>query len=223
MVELYYSRRTTSGSGSGSPGARGGSWGLPRAGRPGSTWGTRHSVMNSCTRCKLLSSCRRRGVDQPLILDQALGGRPAQLWVAKGNARARRFYDLTDSRPTRTARRSGPRRTGRDTHGAMRAGQIPTVPISVIVRRRRKWLRPIAATGCWPPHPQQVHDSPPVVAGGVRPRLVPCDFKTATVLEVRLYAACQATRWRRRSSLSSQLGGRECRRGSGGGDRLGWC
>jgi ribosomal protein S18 acetylase RimI-like enzyme len=31
------------------------------------------------------------GVGQAL-LDRALGGRPAQLWVAKENGRARRFY-----------------------------------------------------------------------------------------------------------------------------------
>jgi ribosomal protein S18 acetylase RimI-like enzyme len=39
----------------------------------------------------VLSSCYGHGVGQAL-LDQALGGRPAQLWVAKDNARARRFY-----------------------------------------------------------------------------------------------------------------------------------
>ncbi len=33
-----------------------------------------------------------RGVGQSL-LDQCLSGRPAQLWVAKDNARARRFYE----------------------------------------------------------------------------------------------------------------------------------
>jgi ribosomal protein S18 acetylase RimI-like enzyme len=40
----------------------------------------------------VLSSCYGHGVGQAL-LDQALRGRPAQLWVAKDNARARRFYD----------------------------------------------------------------------------------------------------------------------------------
>jgi ribosomal protein S18 acetylase RimI-like enzyme len=40
----------------------------------------------------VLSSCYGHGVGQAL-LDQALGERPAQLWVAKDNARARRFYE----------------------------------------------------------------------------------------------------------------------------------
>lgn len=40
----------------------------------------------------VLSSCHGHGVGQAL-LDQALGERPAQLWVAKDNARARRFYE----------------------------------------------------------------------------------------------------------------------------------
>lgn len=40
----------------------------------------------------VLSSSYGHGVGQAL-LDQALSGRPAQLWVAKDNARARRFYD----------------------------------------------------------------------------------------------------------------------------------
>ena len=39
----------------------------------------------------VLSSCYGHGVGQAL-LDQALSERPAQLWVAKANARARRFY-----------------------------------------------------------------------------------------------------------------------------------
>lgn len=39
----------------------------------------------------VLSSCYGLGVGQAL-LDEALGERPAQLWVAKDNARARRFY-----------------------------------------------------------------------------------------------------------------------------------
>lgn len=39
----------------------------------------------------VLSICYGHGVGQAL-LDQALSGRPAQLWVAKDNARARRFY-----------------------------------------------------------------------------------------------------------------------------------
>ncbi|GAA2153981.1 acetyltransferase (GNAT) family protein [Humibacillus xanthopallidus] len=40
----------------------------------------------------VLSSCYGHGVGQAL-LDQALGERPAQLWVAKDNARARGFYE----------------------------------------------------------------------------------------------------------------------------------
>ena len=40
----------------------------------------------------VLSSCYGHGVGQAL-LDQALSERPAQLWVAKDNARARRFYE----------------------------------------------------------------------------------------------------------------------------------
>ena len=40
----------------------------------------------------VLSSCYGLGVGQAL-LDQALSERPAQLWVAKENARARRFYE----------------------------------------------------------------------------------------------------------------------------------
>jgi ribosomal protein S18 acetylase RimI-like enzyme len=40
----------------------------------------------------VLSSCYGQGVGQAL-LDQALGERPAQLWVAKDNPRARRFYE----------------------------------------------------------------------------------------------------------------------------------
>lgn len=40
----------------------------------------------------VLSFCHGQGVGQAL-LDEALGGRPAQLWVAKDNARARRFYE----------------------------------------------------------------------------------------------------------------------------------
>ncbi|MBK8468493.1 MAG: GNAT family N-acetyltransferase [Candidatus Phosphoribacter sp.] len=40
----------------------------------------------------VLSCCYGHGVGQAL-LDEALGGRPAQLWVAKENSRARRFYD----------------------------------------------------------------------------------------------------------------------------------
>lgn len=39
----------------------------------------------------VLSSYYGHGVGQAL-LDQALGARPAQLWVAKDNVRARRFY-----------------------------------------------------------------------------------------------------------------------------------
>jgi ribosomal protein S18 acetylase RimI-like enzyme len=39
-----------------------------------------------------LSDCYGEGVGQAL-LDHALGQRPAQLWVAKDNARARRFYE----------------------------------------------------------------------------------------------------------------------------------
>ena len=39
----------------------------------------------------VLSTCYGHGVGQAL-LDQALRGRPAQLWVAKDNGRARRFY-----------------------------------------------------------------------------------------------------------------------------------
>ena len=46
----------------------------------------------------VLSSCHGHGVGQAL-LDQALGGRPAQLWVAKGNARARRFYEKNGFTP----------------------------------------------------------------------------------------------------------------------------
>ena len=40
----------------------------------------------------VVSSAYGRGVGQAL-LDQALGERPAQLWVAKNNLRARRFYE----------------------------------------------------------------------------------------------------------------------------------
>jgi ribosomal protein S18 acetylase RimI-like enzyme len=40
----------------------------------------------------VLSNCYGHGVGQAL-LDQALSERPAQLWVAKDNARARRFYE----------------------------------------------------------------------------------------------------------------------------------
>ena len=40
----------------------------------------------------VLSSCYGHGVGQAL-LDEALSDRPAQLWVAKDNARARRFYE----------------------------------------------------------------------------------------------------------------------------------
>ncbi len=40
----------------------------------------------------VLSSCYGHGVGRAL-LDQALRERPAQLWVAKDNARARRFYE----------------------------------------------------------------------------------------------------------------------------------
>ena len=40
----------------------------------------------------VLSSCYGHGVGQ-VLLDQALRERPAQLWVAKDNARARRFYE----------------------------------------------------------------------------------------------------------------------------------
>lgn len=40
----------------------------------------------------VLSSCYGHGVGQAL-LDQALSERPAQLWVAKDNTRARRFYE----------------------------------------------------------------------------------------------------------------------------------
>ena len=40
----------------------------------------------------VLSSCYGHGVGRAL-LDQALRQRPAQLWVAKDNARARRFYE----------------------------------------------------------------------------------------------------------------------------------
>jgi ribosomal protein S18 acetylase RimI-like enzyme len=40
----------------------------------------------------VVSSAYGHGVGQAL-LDQALGGRPAQLWVAKNNGRARRFYE----------------------------------------------------------------------------------------------------------------------------------
>jgi ribosomal protein S18 acetylase RimI-like enzyme len=40
----------------------------------------------------VLSSCYGQGVGQAL-LDHALGERPAQLWVAKENTRARRFYE----------------------------------------------------------------------------------------------------------------------------------
>lgn len=39
----------------------------------------------------VLSSCYGRGLGQTL-LDRTLTGRPAQLWVAKDNARARGFY-----------------------------------------------------------------------------------------------------------------------------------
>lgn len=39
-----------------------------------------------------LASFYGHGVGQAL-LDEALSGRPAQLWVAKDNARARRFYE----------------------------------------------------------------------------------------------------------------------------------
>lgn len=40
----------------------------------------------------VLASCYGQGVGQAL-LDQALDERPAQLWVAKHNPRARRFYE----------------------------------------------------------------------------------------------------------------------------------
>lgn len=40
----------------------------------------------------VLARCYGRGVGRAL-LDQCLSGRPAQLWVAKDNARARRFYE----------------------------------------------------------------------------------------------------------------------------------
>jgi ribosomal protein S18 acetylase RimI-like enzyme len=40
----------------------------------------------------VLSTCYGHGVGQAL-LDQVLGERPAQLWVARDNARARRFYE----------------------------------------------------------------------------------------------------------------------------------
>ncbi len=40
----------------------------------------------------VLSSCYGHGVGR-VLLDQALRERPAQLWVAKDNARARRFYE----------------------------------------------------------------------------------------------------------------------------------
>ncbi len=40
----------------------------------------------------VLSFCYGQGVGQAL-LDDALGGRPAQLWVAKDNSRAHRFYE----------------------------------------------------------------------------------------------------------------------------------
>lgn len=40
----------------------------------------------------VLSSCQGQGVGQAL-LDESLGGRPAQLWVAKENPRARQFYE----------------------------------------------------------------------------------------------------------------------------------
>ncbi len=40
----------------------------------------------------VLASCYGHGVGQAL-LDQALGARPAQLWVARDNVRARRFYE----------------------------------------------------------------------------------------------------------------------------------
>ncbi|WP_270886031.1 GNAT family N-acetyltransferase [Pedococcus sp. 5OH_020] len=40
----------------------------------------------------VLSTCYGDGVGQAL-LDEALSGRPAQLWVAKENRRARRFYE----------------------------------------------------------------------------------------------------------------------------------
>ncbi len=41
----------------------------------------------------VLSSCYGHGVGQAL-LDQAISERPAQLWVAKENKRARRFYEM---------------------------------------------------------------------------------------------------------------------------------
>ena len=40
----------------------------------------------------VLSFCQGQGVGQAL-LDDALRGRPAQLWVAKENSRAHRFYE----------------------------------------------------------------------------------------------------------------------------------
>lgn len=40
----------------------------------------------------VLSCCYGHGVGQAL-LEESLGGRPAQLWVAKENSRARRFYE----------------------------------------------------------------------------------------------------------------------------------
>lgn len=40
----------------------------------------------------VLSFCQGQGVGQAL-LDESLGGRPAQLWVAKENPRARQFYE----------------------------------------------------------------------------------------------------------------------------------
>jgi len=40
----------------------------------------------------VLSCCYGQGVGQ-VLLDEALRGRPAQLWVAKDNSRARRFYE----------------------------------------------------------------------------------------------------------------------------------
>ena len=49
----------------------------------------------------VLWPCYGHGVGQAL-LDSALGGRPAQLWVAKENARARRFYERNDFIPDGT-------------------------------------------------------------------------------------------------------------------------
>ena len=49
----------------------------------------------------VLSSYYGHGVGQAL-LDQALGARPAQLWVARDNARARRFYEKNGFTADRT-------------------------------------------------------------------------------------------------------------------------